>query len=259
MCGRFAVTTDPKLLAEKIHAIDEATSALVGSSGPNYSAGPNYNVAPTATIATMVSRHTDPDDDPTRRLRLMRWGLVPPWAKAGPDGAPDGKGPLLINARADKVNTSPAFRSSAKSKRCLVPMTGWYEWRSNPETPSGKKARKTPFFMTPGDDDVICMAGLWSVWRPKGASRDSAPLLSCTIITTDAVGPLAEIHDRMPLMIDERGWDHWLDPDTALDEKLLTVRADLSRLEIREVSTLVNNVRNNGPELIEPADAPPSV
>ena len=98
MCGRFAVTTDPKLLAEKIHAIDEATSAQNGS------AGPNYNVAPTTTIATVVSRHTEPDDDPTRRLRLMRWGLVPPWAKAGPDGAPDNKGPLLINARADKVD-----------------------------------------------------------------------------------------------------------------------------------------------------------
>ena len=77
----------------------------------------------------MVSRHSEPDDDPSRRVRLMRWGLIPPWAKAGPDGGPDGKGPLLINARADKVTTSPAFRSSAKSKRCLVPMDGWYEWR----------------------------------------------------------------------------------------------------------------------------------
>ncbi|MBV9515724.1 MAG: SOS response-associated peptidase, partial [Mycobacteriaceae bacterium] len=185
MCGRFAVTTDPKLLAEKIQAIDEASAAA----GPTGTAGgsPNYNVAPTATIAAVVTRHTDPDDDATRRLRLMRWGLVPPWAKAGPDGAPDGKGPLLINARADKVTSSPAFRSSAKGKRCLVPMTGWYEWRANPDTPAGTKARKTPFFMTGGDDELICMAGLWSVWRPKDAPKDAAALLSCTIITTDAV------------------------------------------------------------------------
>ncbi|HME48536.1 SOS response-associated peptidase [Mycobacterium sp.] len=245
MCGRFAVTTDPALLAQKIHAIDEATS------GQKDAAGPNYNVAPTASIATVVSRHSDPGDEPTRRLRVMRWGLVPPWVKAGPDGAPEGKGPLLINARADKVATSPAFRSSAKTKRCLVPMTGWYEWRANPDTPAGKRARKTPFFMTPGDDNLICMAGLWSVWKPD---KEAAPLLSCTIITTDAVGPLAEIHDRMPLMVDERDWDHWLDPDTPLDPELLTVRADLSHLEIREVSTLVNSVRNNGPELIEPAE-----
>jgi putative SOS response-associated peptidase YedK len=250
MCGRFAVTTDPALLAEKIKAIDEATSARKDSAGPNHSAGPNYNVAPTATIATVVRRHSEPDDDPTRRLRLMRWGFVPPWVKTGPDGAPEGKGPLMINARADKVTTSPAFRSSANSKRCLVPMNGWYEWRANPDTSAGKKARKTPFFMTGGDDELICMAGLWSVWKPD---KSAEPLLSCTIITTDAVGPLAEIHDRMPLMLDEGDWDRWLDPDSPLDPELLTVRADLSRLEIREVSTLVNSVRNNGPELIEPA------
>jgi putative SOS response-associated peptidase YedK len=248
MCGRFAVTTNPALLAEKIQAIDEATSA------DKDAAAPNYNVAPTATIAAVVSRHFEPDDDPTRRVRLMRWGFIPPWAKAGADGAPEGKGPLMINARADKVGSSPAFRSSAKGKRCLVPMDGWYEWRPNPDTSSGKKARKTPFFMTPGDEQLICMAGLWSAWRPKDAPKTDPPLLSCTIITTDAVGPLAEIHDRMPLMLDERDWDRWLDPDSPLDADLLTVHADLSHLEIREVSTLVNSVRNNGPELLEPVE-----
>ena len=108
MCGRFAVTTDPAKLAEKIKAIDEATGTA-----PN-AAAPNYNVAPTATIATVVTRHAEPDDDPTRRVRLMRWGLIPPWVKAGPDGAPENKGPLLINARADKVTTSPAARGAAR-------------------------------------------------------------------------------------------------------------------------------------------------
>jgi putative SOS response-associated peptidase YedK len=211
-------------------------------------------VAPTTTISAVVRRHSEPDDDPTRRLRLMRWGLVPPWAKAGADGAPDGKGPLLINARADKVTTSPAFRSSAKGKRCLVPMDGWYEWRANPDTAAGKKARKTPFFMYGGDGGLLLMAALWSTWRPKDAPKDVAPLLSCTIITTDAAGPLAEIHDRMPLTISERDWDRWLDPDAPIDEGLLRGHGDLDRIEIREVSTLVNNVRNNGPELIEPAE-----
>jgi putative SOS response-associated peptidase YedK len=255
MCGRFAVTTDPKLLAEKIQAIDEATSAQKNGGGPN------YNVAPTTTISAVVRRHTDPDDDPKRRVRLMRWGLVPPWAKAGPDGAPDGKGPLLINARAEKVSTSPAFRSSAKSKRCLVPMDGWYEWRrpldSEGETSAGKKAPKTPFYMYAGDGELLFMAGLWSTWRPRELPSDAPPLLpllSCTIITTDAAGPLAEIHDRMPLTISENDWDRWLDPDAAIDEGLLRGHGDLDRIEIREVSTLVNNVRNNGPELIEPAE-----
>ena len=102
MCGRFAVTTDPAALAEKIQALDESRAARAAES-----AGPNYNVAPTTTITTVVRRHDEPDDEPTRRVRLMRWGLVPPWAKAGSDGAPESKGPQLINARADKITTSP--------------------------------------------------------------------------------------------------------------------------------------------------------
>jgi putative SOS response-associated peptidase YedK len=260
MCGRFAVTTDPALLAQKIQAIDEATSADKGAGGPN------YNVAPTTTVSTVVKRHTDPDDESTRRVRLMRWGLLPPWVKTGADGAPDNKGPLLINARAEKVTSSPAFRSSAKSKRCLVPMDGWYEWRPNGETAPGgqqrsdrgsgraKKAAKTPFYMYGGDGELLYMAGLWSTWRPKDAPRDAPPLLSCTIITTDAAGPLAEIHDRMPLTISRADWDRWLDPDAPIDEGLLRGHGDLDRIEIREVSRLVNSIRNNGPELIEPVE-----
>lgn len=247
MCGRFAVTTDPALLAEKIHAIDEATAAGEGS----VLHGPNYNVAPTATVAAVVSRHDQPDDTPTRRVRLMRWGLVPPWVKAAPDGTPENKGPLLINARAEKVTTSPAFRASAKGKRCLVPMDGYYEWKPNPDTSAGKKARKTPFFMYRADGEPLFMAGLWSVWRPE---KDAAPLLSCTIITTDAVGELAEIHDRMPLVVDQRDWDRWLNPDEPAAAELLSAPPDISGIDLREVSTLVNNVRNNGPELIEPAE-----
>jgi putative SOS response-associated peptidase YedK len=256
MCGRFAVTTDPALLAEKIQAIDESTAASKGKDA----SGPNYNVAPTTTISTVVKRHSEPDDESTRRVRLMRWGLVPPWAKEGEEGAPDTKGPLLINARAEKVTSSPAFRNSAKGKRCLVPMDGWYEWRPNGETASGKKAPKTPFYMYGADGEMLFMAGLWSTWRPRNntaASSSLPPLLSCTIITTDAAGPLAEIHDRMPLTISASDWDRWLDPDAPIDEGLLRGHGDLGRIEIREVSRLVNSIRNNGPELIEPAKPEP--
>jgi putative SOS response-associated peptidase YedK len=248
MCGRFAVTTDPARLAEKIKAIDEATGASANAGEPN------YNVAPTATIATVVTRHSEPDDNPTRRVRLMRWGLIPPWAKAGPDGAPEGKGPLLINARAEKVTTSPAFRGSAKSKRCLVPMDGYYEWRVNPDTPADQKSRKTPFYMYRSDSDPLFAAGLWSVWK---SAKDAKPLLSCTIITTDAVGELAEIHDRMPLMLAEADWDAWLNPDAPLDPELLAQPPDVSGIELRQVSTLVNSIRNNGPELLAPAEPQP--
>ncbi|MGZ8803348.1 MAG: SOS response-associated peptidase [Mycobacterium sp.] len=245
MCGRFAVTTDPALLAEKIKAIDESTASTNGDSP-----APNYNVAPTTNVSTVVKRHTEPDDESTRRVRLMRWGLIPVWAKTTEQGGPDTKGPLLINARSDKVTTSPAFRTSVKSKRCLVPMDGWYEWR-------GERGAKTPFYMYAGDGEPLFMAGLWSTWRPKGAPKDSAPLLSCTIITTDAAGPLADIHDRMPLTISECDWDRWLDPDAPVDEGLLRGHGDLDRIEIREVSRLVNSVRNNGPELIEPVEPEP--
>ncbi len=248
MCGRFAVTTDPALLAEKIKAIDEATGVGERASEPN------YNVAPTTTIATVVTRHDEPDDQPTRRVRLMRWGLLPPWVKAGPNGEPENKGPLLINARADKVATSPAFRASAKSKRCLVPMDGWYEWQGSLAGPKGGKSSKTPYFMHRADGDLVCMAGLWSVWKP---AKDQAPLLSCTIITTDAVGELAEIHDRMPLMLEEADWDAWLNPDAPLDQGLLVRPPDVHNIEMRQISTLVNNVRNNGPELLEPAEPEP--
>jgi putative SOS response-associated peptidase YedK len=267
MCGRFAVTTDPALLAEKIKAIDEATTAAKDApsggqerSDPGSGLSANYNVAPTSTISTVVKRHAEPDDESTRRVRLMRWGLLPPWVKTAEDGGPDTKGPLLINARSEKLTSSPAFRSSAKGKRCLVPMDGWYEWRPNGELASGKKAAKTPFYMYGGDGELLFMAGLWSTWRPardSGAPSDLPPLLSCTIITTDAAGPLAEIHDRMPLTISERDWDRWLDPDAPVDEGLLRGHGDLDRIEIREVSRLVNSVRNNGPELIEPAEPEP--
>ncbi|MCV7047418.1 SOS response-associated peptidase [Mycobacterium frederiksbergense] len=254
MCGRFAVTTDPALLAEKIKALDETVEAAKDG-------GPNFNVAPTTTISTVVKRHdhapslrspgSEPDDESTRRLRSMRWGLIPPWAKTGEDGGPDTKkGPLLINARSETLTTSPAFRGSAKSKRCLVPMDGWYEWKPNPAA-DGKKASKTPFYMFAGDGEPLFMAGLWSTWRPKEADREAPPLLSCTIITTDSAAQLADIHDRMPLTISASDWDRWLDPDAPIDEGLLRGHGDLDRIEIREVSRLVNSVRNNGPELIE--------
>ncbi len=238
------MTTDPALLAAKIEALDERADT-------SKEGGPNFNVAPTTTVSTVVKRHTEPDDESTRRVRSMRWGLVPPWAKTGEDGGPDTKkGPLLINARAKTLTTSPAFRGSAKNKRCLVPMDGWYEWRPEPAE-EGKKAAKTPFYMYAGDGEPLFMAGLWSTWRPKDAPKDSTPLLSCTIITTDAAAHLSDIHDRMPLTVSAADWDRWLDPDAPIDEGLLRGHGDLDRIEIREVSRLVNSVRNNGPELIE--------
>jgi putative SOS response-associated peptidase YedK len=251
MCGRFAVTTDPAALAEKIQALDESTAAR--GSEQSVVPAPNYNVAPTTAITTVVRRYGESGGEPARRVRMMRWGLIPPWAKAGPDGAPESTSPRLINARAEKVTTSPAFRSSAKFKRCLVPMDGYYEWRANPAAESGKKARKTPFYMYRADGEMLFVAGLWSVWKNSG-SPSAVPLTSCTIITTDAVGELAEIHHRMPLIVAQRDWDHWLDPGAPPDLALLAGPPDVRGIRMREISTLVNNVRNNGPELLVAAE-----
>lgn len=245
MCGRFAVTTDPATLAVAIGAVNETGQEF---------RGPNYNVAPTTDIAAVVARHDEAQDEPrngvTRRIRLMRWGLLPSWVKADADGRPIAArkgGAPLINARAEKVTSSPAFRSAAEHKRCLVPMDGYYEWMPNADDPKG---RKTPFYIY-REDGPLLVAGLWSAWR---AAHHLEPVLTCTIITTDAVDQLGRIHDRMPVPVAEADWDRWLDPDRPAPADLLAARPDISGIAIREVSTLVNNVRNNGPELIAPVE-----
>jgi putative SOS response-associated peptidase YedK len=172
----------------------------------------------------------------------------PAWAwrwtpEAAADGRPKPKS-LLINARAETLTSSPAFRASARARRCLVPMDGYYEWMAGPDP-----GPKTPFYMSRRDGSPILVAGLWSPWRPD---ETAMPFLTCTIVTTDAVGELGEIHNRMPLMLDENDWDRWLTPDDPAPEDLLGARADISGIGIREVSRLVNRVANNSAELIAP-------
>ncbi|WP_134081442.1 SOS response-associated peptidase [Mycobacteroides salmoniphilum] len=249
MCGRYAVTIDPALLAVEIDAVDEIDTVSQSTGPQQLPTIPNYNVAPTDPVLTVVARHREPGDVPTRRVRAMRWGLVPTWAKAREDGRPQAKGAPLINARAESLATAATFRVAAQSKRCLVPMDGWYEWRK-------QDGAKTAFYMNAGDGKRLFAAGLWSVWKP---SKEAAPLLSCTIVTTDAVGPLLEIHDRMPLMLGAESWDRWLDPDQDLDQRLLQPAGQVAGIDTRQVSSLVNSVANNGPELLAPDDGAPAV
>ncbi|MCM3896115.1 MULTISPECIES: SOS response-associated peptidase [Gordonia] len=270
MCGRFAVTTDPAKLAAEIDAVNEVPAApptpddqtsakqpspdKSGTDQAPRTLGTNYNVAPTSTILTVVERHShdDPHDDPRLRVRAMRWGLVPTWAKEV------GKGPLLFNARAETAAEKSSFRSSVKSKRCLVPMDGWYEWKPGPENSprpgkSKGKPTKIPFFMSPKDGTRLFMAGLWSAWHDP-TDPDAPPLLSCTILTTDAVGDLREVHDRMPRIMPYDSWDAWLDPDHPAPSELFAPPSEAiaDAIAIREVSPLVNRVANNGPELLAP-------
>ncbi|MQY28267.1 putative SOS response-associated peptidase YedK [Nocardia sp. RB56] len=249
MCGRYATTTNPARLAAELDALDET-----GDRPDSKYTGPNYNVAPTNQVLTVVERHDreQADDDPRLRIRRMRWGLIPVWAKAGEPGVP-AKGKPLFNARADKAATTASFRDAVKKRRCLVPMDGWYEWVVEGAPDAKGKAVKQPFYMAHADGSPLYMAGLWSVWRDRDHPA-LPPLLSCAILTTDAVGDLTKIHDRMPLPMPREHWAAWLDPDHPAPHELLETPAPQSVSDIvaRPVSPLVNSVRNNGPELLTP-------
>jgi putative SOS response-associated peptidase YedK len=136
-------------------------------------------------------------------------------------------------------------------------MDGYYEWMPAGKSPADPKALKTPFYLHRADGQPLLVAGLWSVWRPAGSSEAGASqtILTCAIITTDAVDQLGLIHDRMPLPISEADWERWLDPDQPAPPALLQTPPDISGIVMREVSTLVNSVANNGPTLIEPAES----
>jgi putative SOS response-associated peptidase YedK len=244
MCGRYASTRNPATLAVEFDAVDGTDGAAPGA---------GYNIAPTTPVLSVVTRHPrDPQGVPdpdrmVRSIRVMRWGLVPHWAKD------PGMGSRLINARAETAACKPAFRDAVARRRCLLPADGWYEWQrvagrvGNPV----RGPRKQPFFITPADRSGLALAGLWSTWRPPDAA--APPLVTCAVLTTDAVGPLAQIHDRMPLILPAQAWQAWLDPDTDDPSELLAPPPAqlVHALELRPVSTAVNNVRRDGPELVE--------
>ncbi|HJQ45973.1 MAG TPA: SOS response-associated peptidase [Amycolatopsis sp.] len=244
MCGRYAATKNPAALVQEFEALDETGGQARDA---------DYNVAPTKNVVTVVQRHprdaegTVLEDEPAvRSLRLMRWGLVPFWAKD------PSVGNRMINTRAETATEKPAFKRALAKRRCLVPADGWYEWRRD-----GKK--KEPFFMTGPD---LAFAGIWESWRAKtDGKKDSEdptadPLITFSIITTDAIGQLTDVHDRMPLLMTRDTWANWLDPDRSDVADLLTPPRDLvDTLELRPISDKVNNVRNNGPELLERVEA----
>ena len=239
MCGRYSQAKDPATLAEEFDAVDATDGAWPG---------PDHNVAPTTTVVAVVDRHPRDEHgtpDPQRlerSLRPMRWGLVPGWAD-------DPKvGNRMINARSDSLTSKPAFRRAARGRRCLLPADGWFEWQR--DAPGG---RKIPYFITLPGGRSIALAGLWETWRPKDAAKGTSPLISTTVVTVDAAGPLTAIHHRMPLVLPAERWAAWLDPDNDDPTGLLEPPPPefLTSLELRQVSTKVNNVGNHGPELLE--------
>jgi putative SOS response-associated peptidase YedK len=214
----------------------------------------DYNVAPTKDV--YVVRHKKERDAEGaltggghRELRVVRWGLVPSWAKDLSVGN------RMLNARVESLTEKPAFRTAARSRRCLVPADGWFEWARRLDSPA-----KQPYFVTPQDGSGLAFAGLWEVWG-RGDDR----VYTCTVVTAPAVGALTEIHPRMPLVLPPDRWAAWLDPAREDVEALAapTPPEVVEALELRPVSSRVGNVAHNGPELVareesvsEPADQP---
>jgi putative SOS response-associated peptidase YedK len=239
MCGRYVVASSPSLLAERL-GVDELRVE---------DDTPDYNVAPRAQVM-IVRRRED-----TRILSRVRWGLVPSWAKD------PSIGDRMINARAEQVADKPAFRRAFTKRRCLVPADGFYEWEvvAPPSTPKGRP-KKQPVFIHRRDGEPMAFAGLVEVWKvPEGCDPvpegvDDGWLISCAIVTTEPNALLAPIHDRMPVVLPERAWARWLDPEEpdadALLELLVPAPDDL--LELWPVSTQVNSADNNNPDLVKP-------
>lgn len=228
MCGRFVSSSPPDELAKYFAVEQVAEQALE----------PSYNVAPTNDVYVVL------ESGGVRRLDTFHWGLVPFWAKD------PSVGNKMINARAESLTTKNAFKRAFTKRRCIIPADGFYEWKKIP----GQRT-KQPMFIQRTDGEPLAFAGLWELWRPKDAAEgdDSQLLRSCTIITGRPNERVAEVHDRMPVMLPPSAWDAWLDPaNDDLDTlgKLL-VPAPSDVVAVHPVSTAVNNVRLKGPELID--------
>ena len=246
MCGRFASARKrQELLAEFRVERDRVTESLE----------PDYNVAPTKPVYAVLTRgsrgHGDaPPLEVARELRVVRWGLVPSWAKDVSIGS------RLINARAETVDSKPAFRQAFTRRRCLLPADGFYEWQQLRED---GRVRKQPYFIHRDDGGVLAFAGLYEIWRDASYPDDhpNAWLWTATIITTRAQDSVGQIHDRMPMVIEPGRWTDWLDPGNTdrADLHALLAPAMAGGLASYPVSTAVNAVRNNGPALVEPQTA----
>lgn len=222
MCGRFTLTASGDAVAERF-----------SFSGMDFNWIPSFNIAPTQLVPTVTNNGVE------NRATLMRWGLVPNWAK---DSRIANR---MINARSETLAEKPSFRRAFLQRRCLIPADGFYEWRL-------KGGQKIPNRITLGSDSLFAFAGLWESWtRPNGST-----LFSCVIITTSPNDVMAPIHGRMPVILPQESESFWLDPgrqDTDVLARLLLPR-DIDGLNAYEVSTLVNSPNNNSEAVTVPVN-----
>jgi len=180
----------------------------------------------------------------------MRWGLVPSWAKDLSVGS------RMINARCEGIATKPAFRAAVARRRCIIPANAFYEWQRRVGR-DGKQAGKLPYAIRRRDGRPMAFAGLWEIWWDKDVP-DAEAVRTCAIVTTGANELMAPIHDRMPVVLADENWTAWLDPGSDAKEiEGLMVPAPSEWFEAYAVSTLVNKVGNDGPQLMEPLPPAP--
>lgn len=222
MCGRFTLLVPAEELAQafELPSVPEVVP-------------PRYNIAPTQPVAIV---RLNPDRQ-QRELAYVNWGLIPSWAD-DPD-----IGNRMINARAETAAEKPAFRAAFKYRRCLVPASGFYEWQQ-------RNGAKQPYYIYPAEASVLGLAGLWERW----VHPDGSEIQSCTILTTAPSDDVANLHNRMPLILDPADYATWLNSDGAnLDELQHLLRpAPAGTLATEPVSTYVNRPGNEGPECIAP-------
>lgn len=215
MCGRFAVTLPNDAMAQLF-------AAMPSNDLPNV---PNFNVCPTNDVHVVLS-------DEGRRLVSMRWGFLPHWYKTPTDG------PLLINARAETIAEKPAFREACRARRCLIPMTGFYEWTKDSE------GKRWPWYIHA--EGPLALAGVWQSW---GADAQK----TCAIVTIGANETMSKVHHRMPVILAEKDWGLWLG-EAGFGAAPLMRAAPEDLLSFYQVDPKVNSNRASGPELIDPLD-----
>ena len=243
MCGRISLYSTPERLSRIFDA------ELGPDVDPDRVTG--FNVPPTRSILGIVASPDGtshrPGGELHRHLGRYRWGLVPSWAK---DVSIANR---LFNARGESVAAKPSFRAAFASRRLAVPADGFYEWKAGP----GRE--RLPYYFERADGEPLAFAGLWEQWwGPEANPEEEAPLLTCTIITTEAGTDVAGVHHRMPVILESDVLDEWLDPDNKDRSELesLLVAAPAGTLVHHRVDRRVGNVRNDGPDLIEQVDQP---
>jgi len=227
MCGRFALSAMLTDIAEEF-----STSAE-----PDRTLPVDWNIKPTQDIYIVKNQE----------ITIASWGLIAPWSKNSNDALRSQS--QAINARSESVHEKPTFRNAFRQRRCLVPATGYYEWA----TELGRYKTKQPVFISRDDEKLLAFAGIFDRWiSPEGEIRDSV-----AIITRDAFGDLAKVHNRMPLFLPRERWGAWMDSNVTDVEEIRTlmqVPDPDAHLRYWPVSTLVNSIRNNGAELIAPIE-----